>query len=345
MSSYMVRLFAAGDPAAHPLPLVPYTGIAGIDADLRPPLRPAGAHRGGHGAAAAGDSQAPTRATRASARPLGARPQVGATRHEGDYTGAVERAGDDLRDLRIGIITEGFSEGVGAEAETCDAVRAAAERLAGLGAELYERSLPEHLQAGGVAFAGFVEGMTALMTSGGNGIGWRGRYWEELAPAIVAGLRGARQRALAAGQDRARRGRPPARAPRRGALCAGTEPTALAARGLRPGARRASTCCCFPTTPFRAFRLDDELSASERVLRGWANLGNTYPTDMSGHPAISLPLAQAGGLPVGVMLVGHRVRRRAPARDRRHLRARARLGPAVLTRRARNRGLTRKLRV
>ena len=31
--------------------------------------------------------------------------------------------------------------------------------------------------------------MTALMTSGGNGIGWRGRYWEELAPAIVAGLR------------------------------------------------------------------------------------------------------------------------------------------------------------
>jgi amidase len=27
---------------------------------------------------------------------------------------------------------------------------------------------------------------------------------------------------------------------------------------------------------------------------------------MSGHPAISLPLAEAGGLPVGVMLIGHR---------------------------------------
>ena len=60
-----------------------------------------------------------------------------------------------------------------------------------------------------------------------------------------------------------------------------------------------------PTTPFRAFRLD-ELRTSERVLRGWANLANTYPTDMSGHPAISLPLAEADGLPVGVMLVGHR---------------------------------------
>ncbi len=27
---------------------------------------------------------------------------------------------------------------------------------------------------------------------------------------------------------------------------------------------------------------------------------------MTGHPAISLPLAEAGGLPVGVMLVGRR---------------------------------------
>jgi amidase len=40
------------------------------------------------------------------------------------------------------------------------------------------------------------------------------------------------------------------------------------------------------------------------VLRGWANLSNTYPTDMTGHPALSLPLAEAGRLPVGVMLVG-----------------------------------------
>ena len=166
-------------------------------------------------------------------------------------------------------------------------------------------SLPEHLQAGGVAFAGFVEGMTALMTSGGNGIGWTGRYWEELAPAIVAGLRERGNElspqvkaVLAAGVHLRERlgGAPYARA-----------------QNLRPWLRAAydrrsttSTSCCLPTTPFRAFRLDDELRTSERVLRGWANLANTYPTDMSGHPAISLPLADADGLPVGVMLVGHR---------------------------------------
>ena len=194
---------------------------------------------------------------------------------------------------------------MGAEPATCDAVRAAAERLAGLGAELYERSLPEHLQAGGVAFAGFVEGMTALMTSGGNGIGWSGRYWEELAPAIVAGLRERGNElspqvkaVLAAGVHLRERlgGAPYARA-----------------QNLRPWLRAAYDralddidVLLMPTTPFRAFRLDDELRTSERVLRGWANLANTYPTDMSGHPAISLPLAQADGLPVGVMLVGHR---------------------------------------
>jgi amidase len=222
---------------------------------------------------------------------------------DADYTGAVERAADGLRGLRIGVVAEGFSEGVGAEPATCDAVRACVEQLAGLGAEVREQSLPEHLQAGGIAFAGFVEGMTALMTSGGNGIGWSGRYWEELAPAIVKGLREHANElspqvkvTLAVGRH--------LREHLGGALYARAE-------NLKPWLRTAydrgladADVLLFPTTPFRAFRLDDELRTSERVLRGWANLANTYPTDMSGHPAISLPLAQAEGLPVGVMLVG-----------------------------------------
>jgi amidase len=272
--------------------LVPYTGIAGIDQTF--------------------DHCGPMARTAAGAALLlqataGKDPGDPRQRDvpEGDYTGAVERAADSLSGLRIGVVAEGFSEGVGAEPATCDAVRSAVERLAGLGAEVQDVSLPGHLQAGGIAFAGFVEGMTALMTAGGNGIGWSGRYWEELAPAIVAGLR---ERAdelsaqvkvtLAAGRHlRERLG---------GALYARSE-------NLKPWLRaaydRALADCdvlLFPTVPFRAFRLDDELRSSERVLRGWANLANTYPTDMSGHPAITLPLAEADGLPVGVMLVGRR---------------------------------------
>ena len=64
--------------------------------------------------------------------------------------------------MRLGVVTEGLGEGVGAQAVVVEALEAAVERLRGLGAEVVERSLPEHLQAGGIAFAGFVEGVTAL---------------------------------------------------------------------------------------------------------------------------------------------------------------------------------------
>ena len=269
--------------------LVPYTRIAGIDATF--------------------DHCGPMARTAASAALLlqvmaGQDPGDPRQREvpEGDYARAVERAGADLSDLRIGVVAEGFSDGVGAERATCEAVRSAVERLAGLGAEVRDVSLPEHLQAGGIAFAGFVEGMTALMSAGGNGIGWSGLYWEELAPAIVTGLR-----------ERADELSPQVKA----TLAAGRHlrdhlggaPYARA-QSLRPWLRAAydralaeADVLLFPTTPFRAFRLDDDLRTSERVLRGWANLANTYPTDMTGHPAISLPLAEADGLPVGVMLV------------------------------------------
>ena len=39
-------------------------------------------------------------------------------------------------------------------------------------------------------------------------------------------------------------------------------------------------------------------------MRGWGLLANTSPTDMTGHPALSMPAAEADGLPVGVMLIG-----------------------------------------
>ena len=73
-------------------------------------------------------------------------------------------------------MTEGLGEGVGADSRSSSRPsRRALERLRGLGAEVLERSLPEHLQAGGIAFAGFVEGVTALFAGGGNGFHHAGR--------------------------------------------------------------------------------------------------------------------------------------------------------------------------
>lgn len=270
--------------------LVPYTGIAGIDATFDH-CGPIG--RGAADVAALLQAMAGRDASDPRQQEV---PEV-------DYVGSVARAADDLRGVRVGVVAEGFSSGVGAEEATVEAVRGVVEQLHGLGAEPREVSLPEHLQAAGIAFAGFVEGMTNLMETGGNGYGWAGRYWEALAPALQAGLRDhsgelspQMKFALVAGRHLRR-------------LYAGA--LYAKAQNLRPWLRaahdRALEGCdvlLLPTTPWRAHLVDPSLPAADRVLRGWANLNNTYPTDMTGHPAISIPLAEAGGLPVGVMLIG-----------------------------------------
>ncbi|HEY5333539.1 MAG TPA: amidase family protein, partial [Solirubrobacterales bacterium] len=58
-----------------------------------------------------------------------------------------------------------------------------------------------------------------------------------------------------------------------------------------------------PTTTHYAHRLAPEASRLERVRRGITMLANSGSFNLTGHPAISLPAAVAGGLPVGVQLV------------------------------------------
>jgi amidase len=147
--------------------------------------------------------------------------------------------------------------------------------------------------------------MTNLMEAGGNGYAWAGRYWEDLAPALAKGLREHSQElspqmkvVLIAGRW--------LRAHYAGALYAKAQNLRPWLRGAYDRALEGVDALLLPTTPWRAHELAPELPLAERVLRGWANLSNTYPTDMTGHPALSLPLAESDGLPVGVMLVGRR---------------------------------------
>ena len=59
-----------------------------------------------------------------------------------------------------------------------------------------------------------------------------------------------------------------------------------------------------PTTPMKAHKYDPGLDTLGTVAHGWNMLDNTAPFNMTGHPAISIPCAKSGGLPVGLMLVG-----------------------------------------
>src|SRR4029077_8074429 len=105
----------------------------------------------------------------------------------------------------------------------------------------------------------------------------------ELSPAIVAGPRGGGDEVSPPGQGPLPPPAPPpppppgAPPPRAQEPRPGGAPYARA-QNLRPWLRAAYDrtlddidVLLMPTTPFRAFRLDDELRTSERVLRGWAD--------------------------------------------------------------------------
>jgi amidase len=218
---------------------------------------------------------------------------------------AVTSAGADLAGLRIGVLTEGFSTETPERAATSQAVRAAAGHMAAAGAEVVEVSVPAHLLSGGIAFAGFIEGMAALLYGGGNGFHWKGTYWPEFATALTAGLRDRGDAlppqiklvALLGEHLRESYG---------GAIYAAAQNRRPALIAAFDGALDGLDALFLPTAPFTAFAHDSNLGTVDHVMRGWEPLGNCAPTDMSGHPALSMPVASVDGMPVGGMLVGRR---------------------------------------
>jgi amidase len=270
--------------------LVPYTGIAGIDQtfDHAGPMARTVEDAALLLQAVAGKDDSDPRQRDVPAK---------------DFVRTVAEAPDDLRGVRLLLVTEALGDTTGAEPAVREAVHTIAERIRGLGAEVSEISLPEHVQGGGVAFAGFVEGMTALVTGGGNGYHWPGRYAPDLALALRDGLATRADElspqvklVLVVGLHLRRR--------YAGGVYAQAQNLRPWLRGAYGRALARADALLMPTTPGLPHTDDAELSVSARVRRGWAVLTNTYPTDMTGHPALSIPAAEASGLPVGLMLVG-----------------------------------------
>lgn len=224
------------------------------------------------------------------------------------FRDTVDSAPGDLSDVTIGVLKEGFavdeSEPIrDGTLETLDATRAAIERFERLGANIVEVSVPEHEAGGLMLFPVLVEAQNALLSSNGNAYHVHGRYSPDLSLAFARGIRSAADDLPATIKFVAVLGEY-LRQHRYGVHYG-------SAKNFFPKLRQAYDqvltdidFLVMPTTAHFAHEISADASASETVLRGITMVKNTGQFNMTGHPAISLPAAEAEGLPVGVMMVG-----------------------------------------
>ena len=216
------------------------------------------------------------------------------------YTQALARG---VAGLRIGIVPEGFGT-AGAETEVDDRVREAGERLATTGAHVREVSIPLHAAGAAIWTPIFLEGATDLMMRG-NAYGtnmkgvfleslldaharWRDRA-DELSETLKLGILTGHY------MSSRNRGRYYGKAQNLNRLLTADYNKALGEVDL----------LLMPTTPMAATRLPGVNATREEIIgRAFEMVGNTAPTCVTGHPAISVPVGKTlDGRPIGAMLI------------------------------------------
>ncbi|CAB3681892.1 Amidase [Achromobacter animicus] len=213
-----------------------------------------------------------------------------------------EALGLALKGLRVGVVPEGFGWH-NSETVVDDAVRQAAAKLAALGAEVIELSVPLHRKGHAIWTPIAVEGTTQQMKGFNYGSNWKGlyvtglmqaqRHWQDHADDFPHDVK----TCLLAGEYfYARYG---------GQYYGKAQNLARRLRQAYDQALDRVDMLLMPTVPMRAPRLIDAGAAPDLfVTRALEMNANTAPFDVTGHPAISVPCALRDGLAVGMMLVG-----------------------------------------
>lgn len=218
-----------------------------------------------------------------------------------DYVAALDRP---VRGLRVGVVAEGFGL-PNSEPEVDDTVRAAIRTLETAGLTAEDISIPWHRHGTAIWDVISVEGGTWQMVDGNAyGLNWKGRY----DPELIAHY-GARWRS-----DPSQFSETVKLVALGGRYALGREHGRhyAMARNLEPALTDAydtalSSCdvLVMPTLPIRASVLPPAGAPVADVLaRGLEMIANTCPFDVTGHPACTVPAGLAGGLPVGLMIVG-----------------------------------------
>jgi len=201
---------------------------------------------------------------------------------------------------RIALLREGFEL---ANSDVQNAVHSALDDLRRGGITVDEISIPQHTYASRIATLIGLEGAAATLEAGGNGYGWVGQYWPELAEALHNGLRTSGhllaphvKLTLALGLHLRRR--------YGGALYARAQEARIRLTDAYDRALSRQIPIVMPSTPFPAQPVATTKNIAEQLRRGWSSSANTHAANLTGHPALSLPVAHVQGLPIGLMVVG-----------------------------------------
>ena len=214
----------------------------------------------------------------------------------------TEALGGDIAGLKVGVVAEGF-DWPHSQSDVDAKVRAAADRLAGLGASVSEVSLPMHRIGMNIWLPMGVEGATELMMKGnGFGTNWRGLYVTSLLDAHSAWRANANSLSeilklgIMLGQymHRYYHGHYYAKAQNLSRQLRAVYDDALTAHDLL----LMPTCAIKPPPlpPLNPTRL-------ESMSPGFDPITNTAPFDATGHPAMNVPCGMSDGLPIGMMLI------------------------------------------
>jgi amidase len=211
----------------------------------------------------------------------------------------------DASGLRIGVVEEGFAWPGMSEPDVDKAVLAAAQRWKKLGATVEKVSIPMHRDGIHIMIAIGFEGPTAQLFEGNTmGTNWKGHYNTGLVDFFGRARVTRSDDILEGGKFLVMFGRY-MRQKYHGRFYAKAQNLSRTLKAAYDAAFEKFDLLVMPTVPFKARPLPPlDASIEERVRVANEPLANTAPFDVTGHPAISLPVGLSKKLPVGLMIVG-----------------------------------------
>jgi len=215
------------------------------------------------------------------------------------YTEAVGR---DVKGIRIGLLGEAFDWSF-SDPEVNEAVRGAVQGLGKQGAVVKELSFPLFKDADSIWNGVVTHSMSALFESELEGY-WRGGYCNVGLQAAFGAARRTRSDEF-----------PPftkvriilgkyLRRQYMSTYFGKAQNLRMVLREETDRLLREVDVLAMPTTPQKPFKLLEKVDPLPLVTRAPSMTLNTSFTDITGHPSLTVPCGQAGGLPVGLQLVG-----------------------------------------